>query len=422
MIFKGKIRVGSDKSISQRALILSSIAEGKTYIKHLLNSQDIDCTTRALRMLGVSIGQKDEYVVVEGKGKFSLREPEDVLNLGNSGTGMRLLAGLVSGANFLTIFTGDESLRKRPMKRIVQPLRMMGAMIDGRENGAIPPLVIRGKYPLNGIRYEMPIASAQVKSAILLAGLFSQGKVEIREPLPSRNHTEIMLKSMNVDVECVDCLISLGSNRILHSPGYIEVGADISSAAYFMVTAALVPHSQVLFEDVVLNPTRAGILDVFRMMNVEFEIRNIREVNGENIGEVIVCYSPHLQGVSLEGSIIPRIIDEIPIICILASCADGKTIIKDASELRYKECDRIKAMVENLSHIGIKCEELPDGIMIEGGKLTGGRINTYCDHRIAMSFAIASLISKDNIVLDDTSSIDTSYPMFFKHLTDLTIS
>ena len=213
MIFKGKIRVGSDKSISQRALILSSIAEGKTYIKHLLNSQDIDCTTRALRMLGVSIGQKDEYVVVEGKGKFSLREPEDVLNLGNSGTGMRLLAGLVSGANFLTIFTGDESLRKRPMKRIVQPLRMMGAMIDGRENGAIPPLVIRGKYPLNGIRYEMPIASAQVKSAILLAGLFSQGKVEIREPLPSRNHTEIMLKSMNVDVECVDRLISLGQTE-----------------------------------------------------------------------------------------------------------------------------------------------------------------------------------------------------------------
>lgn len=187
-MFKGKIRVGSDKSISQRALILSSIAEGKTYIKHLLNSRDIDCTMRALQMLGVSIGQKDEYVVVEGKGKFSLREPEDVLNLGNSGTGMRLLAGLVSGANFLTIFTGDESLRKRPMKRIVQPLRMMGAMIDGRENGAIPPLVIRGKCPLNGIRYEMPVASAQVKSAILLAGLFSQGGRDKRTSSFAKSH------------------------------------------------------------------------------------------------------------------------------------------------------------------------------------------------------------------------------------------
>ncbi len=420
MMLKGKIRVSSDKSISHRALILSSIAEGKTYIKHLLKSRDTDCTMQALRMLGVSIYQKDEYVVVEGQGKFSLREPADVLNLGNSGTGMRLLAGLVSGTDFMTILTGDESLRKRPMERIVKPLRTMGARIDGRENGKVPPLVIRGKYPLNGIRYEMPVASAQVKSAILLAGLFSQEEVEIREPLPSRNHTEIMLRNMDVDVECVKNLIRLGSNRTLHSPGCIEIGADISSAAYFMVAAALIPNSQVLFEDMVLNPTRTGILDVFRMMNVEFEIINNREVNGEKIGNVAVCYSPHIKGVSLEKSIIPRIIDEIPIICILASCADGKTTIRDASELRYKECDRIKAMVENLTRLGIRCEELPDGIIIEGGTLKGGKINTYHDHRIAMSFAIASLVSNDNIILNDTSSIDTSYPMFFSHLKSLT--
>ncbi|MCD6223541.1 MAG: 3-phosphoshikimate 1-carboxyvinyltransferase [Deltaproteobacteria bacterium] len=421
MKLKGKIRVGSDKSISQRALILSSIAEGKTYIKHLLKSEDINHTMRALQMLGVNIEGKDEYTVIKGKGKFSLKEPQDVLDLGNSGTGMRLLTGLVSGKNFLTILTGDNSLRKRPMKRIVQPLRMMGAEIDGRENGRLPPLVIRGKYPLNGIEYKMPVASAQVKSAILLAGLFTQKKVEIEEPSPSRNHTEIMLRSMGVDVEYLNCLIKLGSNRILYSPKYIEIGADISSAAYFMVATALIPHSQVLFEDLILNTTRTGILDVFQMMNVNFEIKNRKEINGEKIGDVMVYYSPHIKGICLKGDIIPRIIDEIPIICILACKAEGRTMVKDALELRYKECDRIKVMVENLAHLGIRCKELPDGIIIEEGKLKEGKVDTHYDHRIAMSFAIASLISENSIVVDDTSSIKTSYPMFFEHLKNLTI-
>jgi 3-phosphoshikimate 1-carboxyvinyltransferase len=421
MKLKGKIRVGSDKSISQRALILSSIAEGETYIKHLLKSEDINHTMCALQMLGVNIEEKDEYTVVKGKGKFSLKEPQDVLDLGNSGTGMRLLTGLVSGKNFLTIFTGDNSLRKRPMKRIVQPLQMMGTEIDGRENGTLPPLVVRGKYPLNGIEYKMPVASAQVKSAILLAGLFTQERVEIEEPSPSRNHTEIMLRSMGVDVEYSNCLIKLGSNRILYSPKYIEVGADISSAAYFMVATALIPHSQVLFEDLILNTTRTGILDVFQMMNVNFEIKNRKEINGEKIGDVMVYYSPDIKGICLKGDIIPRIIDEIPIICILACKIEGRTTVKNALELRYKECDRIKAMVENLTRLGIKCKELPDGIIIEGGKLKGGKIDTYCDHRIAMSFAIASLISKNSIVVNDTSSIKTSYPMFFEHLKNLTI-
>jgi 3-phosphoshikimate 1-carboxyvinyltransferase len=306
------------------------------------------------------------------------------------------------------------------MDRIAIPLRMMGAEIYGREVGKYPPLTIIGKEELKGIDYKSPKASAQVKSAILLAGLFTDEPVSVTEPAKSRDHTERMLKAFGVDLEMEGLTVSLGKNRELEADLEIDVPADISSAAFFMVGTAITPESEILLKDVILNPTRTGILDVMERMGAEIKIENVRSVSGEEVGDIIVSYSSDLKATEIRGEEIPKLIDEIPIIALLATQAEGETIIRDAQELRVKESDRIKSTVENLRTIGAEVEELPDGMIIRGKTpLKGGRIKSYGDHRIAMTFTIASLITEETIEIDDVECIKTSYPRFFEDLEQL---
>ncbi|OMH41266.1 3-phosphoshikimate 1-carboxyvinyltransferase [Desulfurobacterium indicum] len=413
---KGTLRVPSDKSISHRSIMLGSINDGEVVVKNFLRSEDCLNTLKAFKALGVNIEDNETLIKIHGKGKF-LKEPFDVLDVGNSGTSIRLISGILAGQPFYSVLTGDRYLRKRPMDRIAIPLRMMGATILGRENGKYPPLTIIGKNPLNGIDYKSPKASAQVKSCILLAGLFTDEEVKVTEPARSRDHTERMLKAFGVDVEVDGLTVSLGKNRVLKADMEIDVPADISSAAFFMVAAAIVPGSEIILEDVILNPTRTGILDVMEKMGVNFEIINKRVVSGEEVGNIKVSYSSELKAISISGDIIPRLIDEIPIISILATQAEGKTVIRNAAELRVKESDRIKSIVSNLKNLGINVEEFEDGFMIQGkSKIAGGEVSGFGDHRIAMSFLIASLISEDTIYIDDIDCIATSYPNFLSDL------
>ena len=417
---KGTLRVPSDKSISHRAVMLGSINEGIVKIKNFLYSEDCLRTLNAFRELGVSIKEKENAIFIEGKGKRSLREPSNVIDLGNSGTSIRLISGILSGQPFYSVLTGDEYLRRRPMDRIAIPLRMMGAEIYGREKGKFPPLTIIGKEKLKGIEFKSPKASAQVKSCILLAGLFTDEPVSVTEPAKSRDHTERMLKAFGVDIVIDGLSVSLGRNRILRKNLEIDVPADISSAAFFMVAAAITPNSKVILKDVILNPTRTGIIDVMEKMNARIYINNRKEVSGEYVGDITVEYSPHLQATTISGEIIPRLIDEIPAISILATQAEGQTLIKDAGELRVKESDRIRSTVENLKLIGANAEELPDGLIIRGkSKLKGGKVKSFGDHRIVMAFAIAGLISEEGVEIDNIESINTSYPSFFSDLDKL---
>ncbi|WP_457569312.1 3-phosphoshikimate 1-carboxyvinyltransferase [Desulfurobacterium sp.] len=413
---KGTLRVPSDKSISHRSIMLGSINDGEVVVKNFLRSEDCLNTLKAFKALGVNIEDDGSLIKIHGKGKF-LKEPFDVLDMGNSGTSIRLISGILAGQPFYSVLTGDRYLRKRPMDRIAVPLRMMGATILGRENGKYPPLTIVGKNPLNGIDYKSPKASAQVKSCILLAGLFTDEEVKVTEPAKSRDHTERMLKAFGVDVKVDGLTVSLGKNRVLKADMEIDVPADISSAAFFMVAAAIVPGSEIVLKDVILNPTRTGILDVMEKMGVNFEIFNKRVVSGEEVGDIKVSYSPDLKATVIEGDIIPRLIDELPVIAVLATQAEGVTLIKDAAELRVKESDRINAVVSNLRNLGVEVEEFEDGMAIKGkATLKGGEVKTFGDHRIAMSFIIAGLISSSSIYIDDIHCISTSYPGFIKDL------
>ncbi|WP_456397652.1 3-phosphoshikimate 1-carboxyvinyltransferase [Desulfurobacterium sp.] len=413
---KGTLRVPSDKSISHRSIMLGSINEGEVVVKNFLRSKDCLNTLKAFKELGVDIEDDGSFIKIHGRGKF-LKEPFDVLDMGNSGTSIRLVSGILAGQPFYSVLTGDKYLRKRPMDRIAVPLRVMGATILGRDNGKYPPLTIVGKNPLNGIDYKSPKASAQVKSCILLAGLFTDEKVKVTEPVKSRDHTERMLKVFGVDVEVDGLSVSLGKNRVLKADIEIDVPADISSAAFFMVAAAIVPGSEIVLKDVILNPTRTGILDVMEKMGVNFEIIDRRVVSGEEVGDIKVFYSSELKATLISGDIIPRLIDEIPIISILATQAEGETVIKNAAELRVKESDRIKSIVFNLKNLGINVEEFDDGFVIRGkSRIAGGKVSSFGDHRIAMSFLIASLISEDSIYIDDIYCIATSYPNFLSDL------
>ena len=417
---KGILRVPSDKSISHRSIMLSSLNKGTVVVKNFLRSEDCLNTLKAFIELGINIEDKQEKIVIRGKGKHSLKEPFNVIDLGNSGTSIRLISGILSGQPFYSVLTGDQYLRRRPMDRIAIPLRMMGAEIYGRERGKYPPLTIIGKEELKGIDYKSPKASAQVKSAILLAGLFTDEPVSVTEPAKSRDHTERMLKAFGVDLEMEGLTVSLGKNRELETDLEIDVPADISSAAFFMVGTAITPESEILLKDVILNPTRTGILDVMERMGAEIKIENVRSVSGEEVGDIIVSYSSDLKATEIRGEEIPKLIDEIPIIALLATQAEGETIIRDAQELRVKESDRIKSTVENLRTIGAEVEELPDGMIIRGKTpLKGGRIKSYGDHRIAMTFTIASLITEETIEIDDVECIKTSYPRFFEDLIQL---
>jgi 3-phosphoshikimate 1-carboxyvinyltransferase len=417
---KGELRAPSDKSISHRTIMLGSLNKGETVVKNFLRSEDCLNTLKAFLELGVEIKDTGKEIIIKGKGKRALKEPFNVIDLGNSGTSIRLISGILAGQPFYSVLTGDKYLRKRPMDRIAIPLRMMGAEVFGREDGKYPPLTIIGKEKLRGIDYKSPKSSAQVKSCILLAGLFTDESVSVVEPAKSRDHTEKMLQAFGVDVIVDGLKVSLGKNRELERDLEIDVPADISSAAFFMVGAAITPNSEVLLKDVILNPTRTGILDVMERMGVNFKVENRRIHGGEEVGDIIVSYTENLKATTICKDEIPRLIDEIPVIALLASQAEGETVIKDAKELRVKESDRIKSTVENLRALGVEVEELEDGMIIKGkAKLKGGKIKSFGDHRIAMTFIIASLISESDVEVDDVECIKTSYPTFFEDLKKL---
>jgi len=417
---KGELRVPSDKSISHRSVMLSSINKGEVIVRNFLPSEDCLNTLKAFKELGVQIEKRGGEIAVRGRGKRSLKEPFNVIDLGNSGTSIRLISGILAGQPFYTVLTGDRYLRRRPMDRIALPLRRMGAQIYGREEGRFPPLTVIGNENLKGIKYKSPKASAQVKSAILLAGLYAEGEVEITEPAKSRDHTERMLRAFGVEVFDEGLTVKLGEKRELEADLEIRVPADISSAAFFMVGALITPNSEVLLKEVILNPTRTGILKVMERMGADFEILNRRETSGEEVGDIVVRFTSELRPTTVEGREIPTLIDEIPIIALLATQAQGETVIKDAEELRVKESDRIKTTVENLRAIGAEVEELPDGMVIKGkSRLKGGKVFSHGDHRIAMTFAVASLITEGPVEIDDTACVSTSYPGFFDDLKGL---
>lgn len=418
-MLKGTVELIGDKSISHRAIMFSSIAKGTTRIKNFLMGQDCLSTIDCFRKMGVNIDINDKEVIVKGVGLRGLKKPNEILNVGNSGTTIRLMMGILAGNEFESTVIGDESIGKRPMKRVTDPLRLMGCSIKGNDDANFTPITIYGGN-LNGIEYKMPVASAQVKSSIILASLYADSSSTIIEKSKSRNHTEIMLKSFGADIKSNGLKIDVQPVRELFSVGNINVAGDISSAAFIIAAASIVEGSEVLIKNVGLNETRTGIIDVLEAMNGNFEIIDKRVESGEVVGDLIVRYSNKLIGTTIDSSLIPRLIDEIPVIAILATQANGTTVIKDAKELKVKESNRIKAVVDNLKNMGAEIEELEDGMVIKGKtKLKGANIKTFNDHRIAMAFSVASLISEGKLNLDNTACIDISFPGYFDLINNL---
>ncbi|MCB1689113.1 MAG: 3-phosphoshikimate 1-carboxyvinyltransferase [Halioglobus sp.] len=406
----GEARVPGDKSISHRAIMLGALAEGTTRVNGFLEGEDALATLAAFRAMGVTIeGPVNGSVTVHGVGLHGLKAPVTALDLGNAGTGMRLLCGLMAGQAFDTELTGDASLCGRPMGRVIEPLTRMGAKIQSAEGGR-PPLSICGGQQLQGIHYDLPMASAQVKSCCLLAGLYSEGRTSVTEPAPTRDHTERMLRGFGYPVESNGSEISLQGGGSLRACD-IEVPADISSATFFLVGASIAPGSDLLLQHVGINPTRIGVINILQLMGADITLQNEREVGGEPVADIRVRYAP-LHGIEIPVDQVPLAIDEFPAIFIAAACAQGRTVLHGAEELRVKESDRIAAMAEGLSTLGVSNEVLDDGIVIEGGDLGGGVIATYNDHRIAMSFAIAALRASGEITVRDCDHVATSFPGF----------
>lgn len=408
---KGAVRVPSDKSISHRALLMGAIAEGTSIVHNLLMGEDNKATLSALSSMGVPIEAVNATThKIDGVGLFGLQAPSGKqLNLGNSGTGIRLLAGILAAQPFESILVGDDSLMKRPMRRIIEPLRAMGGLIGMSLEGT-PPLHILPAQRFHGIRYEMPVASAQVKSCLLLAGLFAVGDTIIVEPTPSRDHTERMLIAMDYPIEREGSTITLQDGGRLRA-GSIQVPADISSAAFFIIAALIQPDSEVLLEEVGINPTRTGILTILEAMGADIELRNRREFSNEPVADIFVK-SSMLQGVKIDPTLVPLAIDELPILMIAAACAKGTTVLRGAEELRVKESDRIEAMANGLKELGIQVEVFEDGMAVTGGEFTGGSIDSFTDHRIAMSFLIAGAVAKQPIEVRRCENIETSFPGF----------
>ena len=411
-VISGKLRVPGDKSISHRAIILGSIAVGTTEISGFLEGEDALRTLQCFRDMGVVIqGPTDGVVSIQGVGLHGLKKPSAPLYVGNSGTAMRLLAGLLSNQHFDVQLTGDTSLSKRPMKRVADPLNAMGARVETAENGC-PPLFIKGKNRIQSIDYHMPMASAQVKSCILLAGLYAEGETVVTEPAPTRNHTELMLRSFGYSV-------AVSANRVsLHGGGQlngisVDVPADISSAAFFMVAAAITPGSDIVLNHVGINPTRTGIINILEGMGADISLSNKKYIcdEGEPVADIRVRYAP-LHGINIPESEVPLAIDEFPALFIAAACAEGTTVLTGAAELRVKESDRIQVMADGLRILGISVEPRADGVVIEGGQLQGGQVDSHGDHRIAMAFAIAGLRATSPVVIDDCANVDTSFPGF----------
>jgi len=414
----GELHIPGDKSISHRAIMLGSLARGKTVITNFLDGEDCLHTIDIFRQFGVSIEQTGKTVTIESDGVKNFKEPKQPLYFGNSGTTARLMLGILPALPFFTTLYGDPYLTVRPMERVVTPLRKMGATIDGRESGNYLPIAVRGKR-LKGITYELPVKSAQVKSAVLLAGLFADGITTVIEQAKTRNHTENMLRAFGADLQEDGLTVTVTNKKELRAVD-VTVPGDISSAAFFLVAAALVPNSSLVLKNVGLNETRTGIIDVLLNMGASISITNKREISGEYLGDITITYN-ELQSTTIDSELIPRLIDEIPILALLATQAKGTTVIKDAAELRVKETDRIHAVVDVLTTLGAHIEETADGMIIHGQtKLHGGNILSYSDHRIAMMGVIASLISENEVIIDDVSSIAISYPSFFDDLHTVT--
>lgn len=421
---QGRIRVPGDKSISHRALMLGAIASGETTIEGLLLGEDPRSTAACFRAMGAEISELNEAkVTVKGIGLGQLQEPQDVLNAGNSGTTLRLMLGLLAASrDRIFTVTGDNSLRSRPMSRVIKPLQQMGAEIWGRKGDTLAPLAVRGQQ-LKGIHYISPIASAQVKSCLLLAGLSASGKTTVTEPALSRDHSERMLQAFGAKLE-VDT--SMNSVAIHGQQGelkgqHVIVPGDISSAAFWLVAAAIVPGSELVVENVGVNPTRTGILEALGEMGADITLENERVVAGEPVADLRARYS-QLKGCTISGQIIPRLIDEIPILAVAATVAEGTTQIRDAAELRVKESDRLTVTATHLNRMGATVSELPDGLEISGGAdLIGAEVDSYTDHRIAMSFAIAALRAKGQTTVRRAEAASISYPEFFQTLEQICV-
>ncbi len=416
---RGEITVPGDKSISHRSIMLGSIARGTTTVKGFLRGEDNMATLNAFRAMGVAIEDDGETLAIQGKGLHGLTEPGDVLDCGNSGTSMRLMTGLLAGQRFFSVLTGDQYLRRRPMKRVVGPLALMGAAIFGRDGGEKAPLAIAGR-PLTGIDYRSPVASAQVKSALLLAGLYAQGPTVVREPHVSRDHSERMLRHFGADLEVTADGVTIRGDRELDGREIVVPG-DISSAAFFLVAGLIVPGSELLIRGVGINPTRTGIIDILTLMGGDLELLNHREVSGEPVADLLVR-SSRLKGIEIDGDLIPRAIDEFPVIAVAAALAEGRTVISDARELRVKETDRIAAMAQSLRLAGASVEETEDGMVIDGKETLAGCVaDSHGDHRIAMAMLIAGLAATGATTVNDTACIATSFPTFMRLLEQVTV-
>ncbi|WJM98955.1 bifunctional prephenate dehydrogenase/3-phosphoshikimate 1-carboxyvinyltransferase [Pseudomonas defluvii] len=406
----GRIRVPGDKSISHRSIMLGSLAEGTTEVEGFLEGEDALATLQAFRDMGVVIeGPHHGRVTIHGVGLNGLKPPPGPIYLGNSGTSMRLLSGLLAAQSFDTVLTGDASLSKRPMNRVANPLREMGAVIETAAEGR-PPMTIRGGHTLKALNYTLPMASAQVKSCLLLAGLYAEGKTTVTEPAPTRDHTERMLRGFGYPVTVEGATASLESGHKLTATS-IEVPADISSAAFFLVAASIAEGSELLLEHVGINPTRTGVIDILRLMGGDITLENQREVGGEPVADLRVR-GAKLKGIEIPEALVPLAIDEFPVLFVAAACAEGRTVLRGAEELRVKESDRIQVMADGLLTLGVKCEPTPDGIIIDGGPIGGGEVHGHGDHRIAMAFSVASLRANAPIRIHDCANVATSFPNF----------
>ncbi|KKB35930.1 3-phosphoshikimate 1-carboxyvinyltransferase [Bacillus thermotolerans] len=410
---QGHLEVPGDKSISHRSIMFGALADGKTTIRHFLKGEDCLSTIDCFRKLGVEIEETEEEIIVHGKGWKGLEEPKEVLDTGNSGTTTRLLLGILAGCPFHTVLVGDASIAKRPMDRVTVPLSQMGARINGRSEGRFTPLAINGTK-LRPIHYELPVASAQVKSAVIFAGLQAEGETVITEPQLTRDHTEKMIEQFGGSVTRRGNDIIIPGGQTFKGTD-IYVPGDISSAAFFLVAGAISPDSEIVLEKVGLNPTRTGIIDVLKDMGADIEIQEA-QIAGEEVGTVTIRTS-NLKGVEIGGDLIPKLIDEIPVIALLATQAEGRTVIKDAEELKVKETNRIDTVVSELKKLGAEIEATDDGMVIHGKKgLSGGHVSSHGDHRIGMMLAVASLVAEGTVVLENAEVIAVSYPSFFEDM------
>jgi len=408
---KGEIIVPGDKSISHRAIMFASLAEGTSLVRGLLRGEDCMSTLAAFQQMGVRVEERGEELLIEGRGLRGLQEPADVIDCGNSGTTMRLMSGILAAQPFFSVLSGDQYLRRRPMARIIKPLVGMGAQIMGRESGTKAPLAIQGGMLRSG-DYHSPVASAQVKSAVLLAGMQVEGVTRVYEPHLSRDHSERMLRYFGVDIQSFAGGASVSGPTNLHTRE-VDVPGDISSAAFFLVAALITPGSELLLKNVGVNPTRSGIIDILQQMGGSIKLLNQRELSGEPVADLLVRHSS-LRGIEIGGELVPRAIDEFPVVSVAAVFAEGETMIRDAQELRVKETDRIAAVCETLGQIGGQVEPLEDGMRIIGtGCLRGGRVDSFGDHRIAMSMAVAAQAASGEVMIKDTGCTATSFPNFW---------